>query len=150
MIFTTYWFYVFAVAFVPLYWIAQRSWLRLTLLLLGCFVFHAHFAGAAGVAPIIVLATLTFFAGLSGRRWVFYSAIGLVVTSLLVYKYSHFLALEVIGCWNPLLGKELDRVAKAWLPVTPPLAVSFFTFEFVHYLYDVAKGSPSIRNPAQF
>jgi alginate O-acetyltransferase complex protein AlgI len=34
--------------------------------------------------------------------------------------------------------------------VTPPLAVSFFTFEFVHYLYDVSKGSPPIRSPMQF
>ena len=55
MIFTTHWFGLFAVAFFLLYWIAYLPWLRLGLLLIGCFVFYAHFAGAAGMLPIVVL-----------------------------------------------------------------------------------------------
>jgi alginate O-acetyltransferase complex protein AlgI len=39
---------------------------------------------------------------------------------------------------------------KQTLPATPPLAISFFTFEFVHYLYDVRKGRMRIQNPADF
>ncbi|HXD52285.1 MAG TPA: hypothetical protein VN689_10355, partial [Burkholderiales bacterium] len=150
MIFTTYWFCLFALGFFPLYWAARPAWLRFALLLGLCLVFHAHFAGAAGVAPIIVLALLAYSAGLSGRKWALYGAMAAAVLALVVYKYSHFIALDVIGALNPSLGKTLDGFARRWLPITPPLAVSFFTFEFVHYLYDVRKGSPPLRNPAHF
>ena len=150
MIFTTYWFYVFAVAFFPVCWLIRLPWLRLGWLLIACFVFHAHFAGAAGVAPIIVLGSLTFAAGLNRRRWVHFAAIGVVALALIVYKYSHFLAHDVVGAWRPELGQQFDHLLRTWLPATPPLAISFFTFEFVHYLYDVAHGSPPIRRPTQF
>jgi alginate O-acetyltransferase complex protein AlgI len=36
------------------------------------------------------------------------------------------------------------------LPAAPPLAISFFTFEFVHYLYDVRKGRMRITSPVDF
>src|SRR5262249_60770909 len=36
------------------------------------------------------------------------------------------------------------------LPPSPSLAISFFVVEFVHYLADVCRGSPSIKNPAHF
>jgi alginate O-acetyltransferase complex protein AlgI len=150
MIFTTYWFCVFTLSFFPLYWLARPPWLRFGLLLVACLVFHAHFAGAAGVAPIIVLGLLTYGAGRSRRRWALYATITVVVLALALYKYSHFLAKDLVGLISPDLGRDLDRMASMVLPATPPLALSFFTFEFVHYLYDVAKGAPSIRSPAQF
>jgi alginate O-acetyltransferase complex protein AlgI len=150
MIFTTYWFSLFAVAFFPLFWAARIPWLRLGLLLAGCFVFHAHFAGAAGMLPIIVLATTTYAAGLWRRRAVLYVAMALPVLALVFYKYTHFVALSVVALADPGWGRHADQFANAFLPITPPLAVSFFVFEFVHYLYDVSRGSPSIRNPAHF
>jgi alginate O-acetyltransferase complex protein AlgI len=150
MIFTTYWFCVFALVFVPLYWLCRVPWLRFSFLLVSCFVFHAHFAGAAGVVPIVVLALLTYFAGLSRHKGVLYGAIAVAVGALAFYKYSHFLAVDLVGVFHPQIGGALDRFARQWLPAAPPLAVSFFTFEFVHYLYDVSKGSASIRSPAQF
>jgi alginate O-acetyltransferase complex protein AlgI len=150
MIFTTYWFSLFACAFFPLYWLARPDWLRLGLLLAGCFTFHAHFAGAAGMLPIIVLSTTTYLAGLTRRRGVLLAAMALPVLALVFYKYTHFVALGVVGLVNPAWGRHTDQMAGALLPVTPPLAVSFFVFEFVHYLYDVSHGSPSIRNPARF
>ncbi len=150
MIFTTYWFCVFALVFFPLYWLARPPWLRFGLLLAACLVFHAHFAGAAGVAPIVVLGLLTYFAGRSRRRWALYATITVVVLALAFYRYSHFLAHDLVGLISPALGRDLDRLAAKVLPAAPPLALSFFTFEFVHYLYDVTKGSPSIRSPTQF
>lgn len=58
MIFDTYWF-VFSVSlFLPLYWLARAPKIRLWLLLCFCFLFHMHFAGPAGVVPIVVLALL--------------------------------------------------------------------------------------------
>ena len=75
--------------------------MRLILLLVACFVFHAHFAGAAGVIPIVVLAVLTFASGLSRRRWVLYCAMIASVLALVLYKYSHIVALELLGRLQP-------------------------------------------------
>jgi len=36
------------------------------------------------------------------------------------------------------------------LPSAPPLAVSFFTFEFVHYLVEIRRGHEPIRNAREF
>jgi alginate O-acetyltransferase complex protein AlgI len=150
MIFTTYWFSLFACAFFPLYWLARTPWLRLGLLLAGCFTFHAHFAGAAGMLPIILLSITTYLAGLSRIRGALLAAMALPVLALIFYKYTHFVSLQLIGLLHPAWGRQADQTVGALLPLTPPLAVSFFVFEFVHYLYDVRHGGPSIRNPARF
>jgi alginate O-acetyltransferase complex protein AlgI len=36
------------------------------------------------------------------------------------------------------------------LPIILPLGISFFVFEFIHYLVDVYKGSPAVKNPIRF
>ena len=123
MIFTTHWFVLFAVSYFLVFWAVQLPWIRLGLLLLGCFIFYAHFAGAAGMLPIVVLAATTYVAGLWRRR---------------------------VALVNPAWGQQTNHLASVVLPMGAPLAVSFFVFEFVHYLYDISKGSPSIRNPAHF
>lgn len=150
MIFTTYWFGLFALAFFPLYWLARPAPVRLGLLLVGCFGFHAHFAGAAGVLPIVALALVTYLAGLSRARWALSAAMLLSVLALVFYKYTHFLTLDLLAALSPDWGDRVHAFARAAQPATPPLAVSFFTFEFVHYLYDVRHGAPSIRHPAKF
>ncbi len=150
MIFTTYWFGLFALAFFPIYWSLRLPGPRFWFLLAACFVFHGHFAGAAGVVPIVVLATATYAAGLSRRRWAIDAAMLLAVLALVGYKYTHWLALDLLGWIDPAGGRRLDAIARAALPSAPPLAVSFFTFEFVHYLHDVRRGEPSIRHPGKF
>jgi alginate O-acetyltransferase complex protein AlgI len=150
MIFTTYWFVLFIAILLPLYWLARPGPLRLALLLVACSVFHARFAGAAGMLPIIVLCTTTYFAGLSGRRWVLNLGIASPVLALIFYKYTQFVSLKVLAHLSPHWGAQLNDALVAHLPATPPLGVSFFAFEFVHYLYDVRKGQPPIRNPAHF
>ena len=68
MIFTTYWFQVFAIVTVAVYWLLGRQGPRLWFLGLACLLFHYHFAGPAGMAPIIVLMIIAYFAGLSRSR----------------------------------------------------------------------------------
>jgi alginate O-acetyltransferase complex protein AlgI len=36
------------------------------------------------------------------------------------------------------------------MPAAPPLAISFFVFEFVHYLFEVRRGHKPITNPLHF
>lgn len=151
MIFGTYWFALFCCIFYPGYWIFSFSKaLRQTWLLLGCFIFHYHFAGPAGVFPIIILSLFTFGVALSRRDPLIVLAIVINVSALFFYKYFHFLSLHVLGLATPGWGTLLDQHATAILPGAPPLAISFFIFELIHYLYDVKKGNLPLKNLADY
>jgi alginate O-acetyltransferase complex protein AlgI len=150
MIFTTYWYLLFALLVVPLYWLVRRPWLRLTLLAVACAVFHYHFAGPAGVVPIIVLMIITYFAALSRRRGACVAAMVACVAALGFYKYVFFFLGEILGPFIPALAAWLLAGTKHVMPGAPPLGISFFTFEFVHYLFEVRRGGEPIRNPLKF
>jgi alginate O-acetyltransferase complex protein AlgI len=150
IIFNTYWFIAFAAVVIPVYWLLRKASLRLPFLALACVTFHYQFAGPAGMAPIIVLGIITYFAALSRSRAACALGITLSVLALCFYKYTHFLTLDLLGLihhgWAAAAAKAADKV----LPSAPPLAMSFFAFEFVHYLYEVRKGGEPIRNPLHF
>jgi alginate O-acetyltransferase complex protein AlgI len=151
VIFGTYWFAAFCCVFFPGYWLLFFSRaLRQGWLLLGCFLFHYHFAGPAGVFPIIILSLFTFAMALSRRGPLIVLAIVVNVCALSFYKYFHFLALHVLGWATPGWGAWIDQGGTALLPGAPPLAISFFIFELVHYLYDVKNGNAPLRNIADY
>jgi alginate O-acetyltransferase complex protein AlgI len=150
MIFLTYWFIVFLAGFLAVYWLAHPPLLRRLVLLAGCIVFHVHFAGPAGVIPIVFLALVTYFAALSQNRYACRFAIALCIAALLFYKYSAFLAEHLLTLVSPQLGHAAQAATHGLLPSAPPLAISFFTFEFVHYLYDVSRGQAPLKSPLQF
>jgi len=150
MIFTTYWFLAFAVLVVAGYWLLPKAAWRLWFLGLACVVFHAHFAGPAGMAPIIVLMIVTYFAGLTRDRRACLSVMALCVAALCFYKYVFFLIGAAVNPWSPALAYTLRTAAKGIMPGAPPLGISFFAFEFLHYLYEVRNGGEPIRNPLKF
>lgn len=150
MIFTTYWFFLFAAGVLPLYWLLPRPWLRQWFLAGGCLVFHAHFAGPAGMAPIMGLMILAYLAGLSRRPWACVVAMVICVLALCFYKYALFLIGALIEPWNAGWAATLVSDTRVIMPGMPPLGVSFFAFEFVHYLYEIKKGGEPIRSPLKF
>src|SRR5262245_27093708 len=150
MLFLTPWFVLFAAAAFGAYWLLPFPRVRMLLLLLTCVVFHTHFAGPAGVIPVVVVGLATYLAGLTRHRLACAAGIALAVAALVFYKYTRFLCLDVLGGAWPYAGQwAYDRLGPL-LPAAPPLAISFFVFEFVHYLYDVSRGSAPIRNPVKF
>jgi len=154
MIFLDNWFWLFAVIAVPGFWLCPKP-AKLYWLLAASGVFHFHFAGPAGMAPILLLALLTYVTGIAiagGKaRRSFIAACTLIVGSLLFYKYSSF-GLASLSELESLLGIEaLPEQLNSWRAPIAPLAISFFTFEFVHYLYEVrVHGREPIRNPIHF
>jgi alginate O-acetyltransferase complex protein AlgI len=150
MIFTTFWFAVFAMVFFPVYWLARWPRARMAWLLAACFLFHAHFAGPAGVLPIVAMGIITYFAGIWRHPGALIGAMVVSVLALIFYKYTDFLARSTVGLISEDWAKQTDAFKLQILGDAPPLAVSFFTFEFVHYLYDVKKGGRTIRNPFDF
>jgi alginate O-acetyltransferase complex protein AlgI len=149
-LFLSYWFVYFIAAVFPVYWAIRWPTVRLLVLLVACAVFHTHFAGPAGVLPIIVLAVLTYLAGLSRQRWACHGTIVLCVAALVFYKYTKFICQQVLAVAFPDSLTVFTQAPPAWLPGAPPLAISFFVFEFVHYLFDVSRGSDPMRNPLDF
>jgi alginate O-acetyltransferase complex protein AlgI len=146
MIFLTYEFIAFTFVFFSIYYLAYHPTLRLGVLVIGGLVFQFHYGGWPSVMPVIVLAGVTFLAGRFGSRRAVTGAIGLCVVTLIAYKYTSFIAIDIIGALLPDFGAAARTAMQAILPATIPLGISFFTFEFVHYLTDVHRGArPIIR-----
>jgi alginate O-acetyltransferase complex protein AlgI len=150
MIFTTYWFLALVGITLPVYWLARPPTVRLLILGVSCALFHYHFAGPAGVAPIVVLMGITYFAALTRSRAACAAAMVACVLALGFYKYTGFLLSGLVSHINPGLAEQLGGTTSELLPELPPLGISFFVFEFVHYLFEVRRGGEPIRNPLQF
>lgn len=88
-------------------------------------------------------------------------ALGLTLNigSLFYYKYTNFLIQTFGNAWN-WLTEAVSVVTPAALHLQPwdypvfqillPLAISFFVFEFVHYLVDIYRGDKPVHNFTQF
>lgn len=116
MIFTTYWFQVFASVVVAAYWLLQRQRPRLWFLGLACLAFHYHFAGPAGMAPIIVLMIVTYAAGRSGTRWACTVAMVLCVATLCFYKYALFLIGAAVHPLSAALAVQFSQATASSCP----------------------------------
>jgi alginate O-acetyltransferase complex protein AlgI len=146
VIFLSPWFLIFVTIAIPLYWFIPKG--RQLLLVVLSLLFYEHFAGGiAAMIPILVLGVITYFCGLFSRttQWI---GIIICVLSLIYYKYTLFLSEQVL---HYIPGLNAVSVAlKASAPEVVPLAISFFVFEFVHYLVEVLKGKDAIKSPMQF
>lgn len=149
--FVSYWFVMFVGIFFPVYWFCTIPQFRKMWLLLACVIFHYRFAGPAGVLPIVFLGVVTYLAGISHNKMFRTFAIVLCVLELAFYKYTIFFISQVFGLLSIHFAQAALTVAKErLLPEAPPLAISFFVFEFVHYLVDLQKGKQPIRSVADF
>ncbi len=80
--------------------------------------------------------------------------------TLIYYKYANFLIENIVGAYNLAITQAqflpVFKIAQAvpWdkpvLDVILPLGISFFTFEFVHYLVDVYRGDKALRSFMEF
>jgi hypothetical protein len=104
MIFNTFWFLIFMVIVYPLFLLMPSAWGRFFLILAASVIFHGHYAGPAGVAPIVVMGVITYWVALylehraqapavsrDNFRWMV--ALGLCVPTLglLYYKYRYLM-----------------------------------------------------------
>ena len=150
MIFSTYWFIFAVVSFLPFYFLVKNPRLRFGALLTFCVIFHTHFAGPAGVVPILILGAITYLAARTRHPLACAVSIGLCVASLCFYKYTSFFVNEFLALIHPALAAQASRQTNLLLPAAPPLAISFFAFEFIHYLYEVRRGGEPICNVFDF
>jgi len=149
MIFNTWEFFVFAVPFFAVYALLPRR-VRGLGLIAGGLVFYVA-SGVTYTFLIVGVATATYFlarrlAQISpqSRERRVLLALGILINAgtLIYFKYTNFL----LGAIGPVLPKG----APHGIDIAVPLALSFFTFEFIHFLVDVYLGKITLIEPSRF
>ncbi len=145
MLFASLDYLVFLPIVVTTYWLAPRRWRNL-LLLVASYVFYMWFIPAYGLL-IFALAVGNYLFGLwiarsSHPSRVLALGIALDLGVLAFFKYTNLLVTTAAG---------LLRAAD-WptVNILLPLGISFFTFEFVHYIVDIRRGSVPIHDFTNF
>jgi len=148
VIFTTWVFAAFAVLTIGLYWGVVPQRLRAPYLVVVGAIFYAY-AIPIYLALIVALSAITYVASYAmlrvprpGRRPYLLLGVAALLATLGYFKYAHFIAAIVA---------QVARRDVLPLPhVVVPLAISFFTFEFVHVLVDAYAGKIERLRPMDF
>jgi alginate O-acetyltransferase complex protein AlgI len=150
MLFTSYTFLYFHLVVVTLRWLLPRR-LVAPWLLLSSYVFYLSWGAQYG----LLIGGMTVFAwglglvlsreGPGRARWLAL-AVAVLLTILAVFKYTNFVAAQVVA-----LARLVHHPVRPWrVDVVLPLAISFYTFELISYVVDVARGDPAERSLPRF
>lgn len=149
MIFNSLDFILFFILFFILYILVPRR-LRYLFVLLSSYYFYAYH-NAIWLYLIIGLTFFIYVMGLLIERYMEYKKVILLTTVIVLlsilgyYKYREFIYSSFSYLFNFNM-MNIDTIKIYDLP----LAISFFTFEFIHYIVDVYKGAKPIKNIFQF
>ncbi len=154
MLFNSFTYLVFLPVVVALYWLLPKV-CRRGLLLIASYIFYMNWMPAYGLL-ILTLTVVNYLLGRCIAAWQsrrkLILAIGLIFNlgCLCFYKYANFLidSLFQSSSWlHNKLGLPLPvPVNEPVLNIILPLGISFFTFEFIHYITDVYRGSQPVKN----
>ena len=152
------------IVFLPLvalaYWLAPPR-LRHLLLLAASYYFYMSWMKVYGLL-LLGLTAVNYLLGLclaraqsrSAKRLVFISGIAANLGCLALFKYTNFFIDSIRQtysfCATPLHLPALPVGSFTELPIILPLGISFFVFEFIHYLADVFKGAKPMKSPVRF
>ena len=139
MFFNSWTFAAFALVATAAFAIAPARWRAYVLILAG-LAFYAE-AGPANLAVIVAAALTTYgvarllrATGERSRRYVLAGGGIAALALLLAYcKYARWVSETAAGA---LPGWHVPTVG----PLVAPLAISFFTFEFIHFVLEVHAG----------
>lgn len=155
MLFNTFQYGAFFIIVFTLHWLMPRSWRRPFLLLASLY----FYASAIPQYLVLIIGLTVFNYGLG--LWIA-SARGRLRVALLwvdiignlgtlgYFKYTGL----VLSSIKPLLVHlPLLHAATSdpfLVNILLPLGISFFTFEFIHYVIEVYRGLTPMRNPIDF
>ena len=120
---------------------------RTAILLIASYVFYMSWKPVYGIL-ILALTVVNYLCGLGIAKYEKQRKPLLALTiiaNLLVlayFKYAYF-TLESIGMLISPFGLQAPSIA---MQIILPLAISFFTFEFIHYTVDVYRGSAPVKS----
>jgi alginate O-acetyltransferase complex protein AlgI len=134
LLFTSFEYALFLPLVVLLFWVLPKA-ARLPMLLVASYAFYMSWI------PVFILLILpmTIFNWLFGaflhkctaqKKLVFGIGVAINLIILGVFKYANFFIHSVGQDWT--------------VNIILPLGISFFTFEFIHYLFEIYRGSKPI------
>ncbi len=150
MLFNSFSYLLFLPIVVALFWLCPQRF-RPLLLLIASYVFYMTWKPIYGLL-ILGLTVMNFAFGFFLNKSTKYRKLllGLAVASNLLvlayYKYAYF-AIEVANDILKPMGKSLPDLT---MQILLPLGISFFVFEFIHYVTDVYKGSQPVKSFVNF
>lgn len=148
MLFTSLQYVIFLPLIVAAYWVCPKKW-RLPLLLAASYYFYMSWMPVF-ILLILGMTAFNFFWGQvlekstepARKKSLF--TIGIVANLLCLgfFKYTNFL-LESVAQGVGLVTHH----APTWhADIILPLGISFFTFEFIHYLFEIYRGGSTIKS----
>jgi alginate O-acetyltransferase complex protein AlgI len=150
VIFNTWVFAIFGIVTLLLYWSVVPQRLKPYAIIVSGVIFYAY-SVPAYLLLILVLGIITYSIGWGmlrastsavNRKRLMVLGVVLITGVLVYFKYTKFLALTV----NQIAAHNIIPIPQ----IIVPLAISFFTFEFVHVLVDVYLGKIIALDPLDF
>lgn len=156
MLFNSIEYLIFLPVVLCLFWLAPK-WSRPLILLVASYYFYMSWKASYGLllaaltlGNFVVALLIDRFAA-SKKRLIFIAGIALNLGVLALYKYTNFL-MECVWAALTNIPATHDSFSgpAPLLPILLPLGISFFAFEFIHYLTDVYRGKKPIANLVRF
>lgn len=139
MLFNSLTFVLFHLCLVALYWATNRQTLRLGYLFAGSVVFYGWYYWPAVFllgASMGVNYLMSLWIGQTRSKKVLSLGVVLNLCNLTWFKYAGFVVANLVALLNGLGLEVAAPRMGAWLP----LGISFYTFQIIGYLVDVARG----------
>ena len=150
MLFNSEAYLIFLPLVVLLFWITPLRW-RPALLLVASYVFYM-FWKPIYIVLIVAATAVNYGFGLwiaraeAHKKALLFAAITFNLVMLGFFKYAYFLR-DLFNIPLNWTGYELQSIP---FEIILPLGISFFVFEFIHYVADVYKGSKPITSFVHF
>jgi alginate O-acetyltransferase complex protein AlgI len=133
------------------FWMAPPRW-RVNVLVLASYIFYASWSPRYA-ALMFVLVVANYLFGLAvarasrRKRLILWTCIVADLGVLALFKYSNFAANSASLALRSATGIGWEP---PFLELVLPLGISFFTFEFIHYLVDIYRGSVPVHDFSKF
>lgn len=161
MLFNSFTYLLFLPLVALIYWLApQRA--RHLILLAASYFFYMSWMKIYGLL-LFGLTAINYLLGISlaktkshpSRRLIFIAGLSANLGCLALFKYTNFFidsVRQINGALAHSFGVPIvaDLASLPDLPIILPLGISFFVFEFIHYLADVFKGEKPMKSPVRF
>jgi alginate O-acetyltransferase complex protein AlgI len=141
VLFNSFWYLIFLPSVVLLYWASPRV-VRTVLLVIASYIFYISWKPIYGLL-IFGMTLANYLVGLglvrfeARKKAILIGGIALNLLLLAYFKYAYF-------GWGILQSVSGGRLPNLTLEIILPLGISFFAFEFIHYIVDVYKGGKPV------
>ena len=163
MLFITTWFLLFFTFFGFVYLLfGHTHFIRLAIILFTSILFYIYFGGLFGTFVITFLGLYTYLIAFLIKRFhtnekfskiLILLSLSPIIFSLGYFKYADFFKNNFFSILD-FLGFEKvaahSVVTSSSTSVIAILGISFFTFEFTHYLVEIFRGAEPLKNPLYF